>query len=125
MRTAPRLCAGKDCKQLHPAIYARLLNGVPVWVCKLHKAGTEPIPSPVRAQDLREQKEEQPSCRHAICGQCTPNTALVCPACGTLCCTHYSLWAADDPCREKGVQLVHRCNECQSVLVEYEESAYE
>jgi len=55
----------------------------------------------------------------AVCTECSKkrNTPY-CEWCQTFTCVHYSLWADDDPPGLDGEQLVHRCNDCESELVE-------
>lgn len=52
-----------------------------------------------------------------VCSVCArEGDVLRCPACRSLCCKHYSVWADDDPRGPTGEQLVHRCTWCEVEL---------
>lgn len=63
-------------------------------------------------------KRDRPEPEDALCEQCCKETALFCRTCRTWTCQHYSLWADNDPRGANGEQVVHRCNWCQSELLE-------
>ena len=60
----------------------------------------------------------------AVCNPCkAKRTALYCENCGTFTCTHYSLVADDDERGPNDEQLVHRCNDCESELIQPDHDA--